>query len=86
MANSWINAAAVLGFELSLACPEGFDPDRQYHGCAHWPRRARGAGRARSARGGQRAPIAVNTDVWASMGQEAEAERRKKAFAGVPGG
>src|SRR5215204_5440789 len=27
MANSWINAAYRLGFELSLACPEGYDPD-----------------------------------------------------------
>src|SRR5918998_1980736 len=27
MANSWINAAYVLGFELALACPEGYDPD-----------------------------------------------------------
>src|SRR5436190_3586458 len=26
MANSWINAAYVLGFELPLACPEGYDP------------------------------------------------------------
>ena len=28
MANSWINAAYVLGFELTLACPEGYDPDQ----------------------------------------------------------
>src|SRR5687767_565506 len=28
MANSWINAAYRLGFELALACPEGYDPDR----------------------------------------------------------
>ena len=27
MAHSWINAAGVLGFELRLACPEGYDPD-----------------------------------------------------------
>jgi len=27
MANSWINAAYRLGFELTLACPEGYDPD-----------------------------------------------------------
>jgi ornithine carbamoyltransferase len=29
-----------------------------------------------------RGAIAVNTDVWASMGQEADAERRRQAFAG----
>src|SRR5262247_112135 len=28
MANSWIEAAGVLGFELRLACPEGFEPSR----------------------------------------------------------
>src|SRR5437870_13722575 len=28
MANSWIEAAQVLGFELRLACPEGFEPNR----------------------------------------------------------
>ena len=27
MANSWLDAAAVLGFELALACPEGYEPD-----------------------------------------------------------
>ena len=27
MANSWINAASVLGFKLAIACPEGYDPD-----------------------------------------------------------
>src|SRR6266852_4983056 len=29
MANSWIEAAQVLGFELRLACPEGYEPDRR---------------------------------------------------------
>src|SRR3989475_6686402 len=29
MANSWIEAAGLLGFELRLACPEGFEPDRE---------------------------------------------------------
>ncbi|HPI94153.1 MAG TPA: ornithine carbamoyltransferase [Deltaproteobacteria bacterium] len=80
MANSWINAAAMLGFELTLACPEGFDPDSAILDAArkdgavvlvvHNPREA------------ARGAIAVNTDVWASMGQEAEAEKRKRAFAG----
>jgi len=28
MANSWLNAAATMGFELRLACPEGYEPDR----------------------------------------------------------
>jgi len=79
MANSWINAAAVLGFELTLACPEGFDPDNRV---------LKAAGKDKASIQVVRDPmeavdgaIAVNTDVWASMGQEAEARKRKKAFA-----
>src|SRR3990172_5348549 len=34
MANSWLEAAAVLGFELRLACPEGYEPDRGRFGRA----------------------------------------------------
>src|SRR5215208_7771010 len=35
MANSWINAAYRLGFELALACPEGYDPDPAILARAH---------------------------------------------------
>lgn len=79
MANSWLNAAFRFGFELRLACPEGYDPD------AAILERARGTGRvlltrepAEAAEGAE----VVNTDVWASMGQEAEAEERRRAFVG----
>ncbi len=78
MANSWINASTVLGFELRLACPEGFEPDRNILDAAL-------ADNAkvlvvRDLNEAVKGAIAVNTDVWASMGQEAEAARRKKAF------
>jgi ornithine carbamoyltransferase len=77
MANSWINAAGTLGFELRLACPTGYEPDA-----------------AILARNRVKAPITltsdpreavrgahvVNTDVWASMGQEEEQEQRAQAF------
>ena len=79
MANSWLNAASRLGFRLRLACPEGFDPDAEI-----------------LARAGSAADVAltrdpaeavegadvVTTDVWASMGQEAQAQARATAFAG----
>jgi ornithine carbamoyltransferase len=79
MANSWLEAAAILGFELRLACPEGYEPDRE-----------------KFERASQRATVVVtevpeeavegahvvNTDVWASMGQETEAESRRNAFKG----
>ena len=78
MANSWINASAVLGFDLTLACPEGFDPDRSIMDAA-----LKDDAKVlvvRDLKEAVKGAIAVNTDVWASMGQEAEAERRKKAF------
>src|SRR2546426_12656402 len=40
MANSWIEAAQVLGFELRLACPEGFEPNRAMFDRARRPARA----------------------------------------------
>jgi ornithine carbamoyltransferase len=79
MANSWINAAGSLGFELRLACPKGYEPN------AEILERNRGKtaitlttvpGEAI-----QGAHV-VNTDVWASMGQEEEQEQRARAFRG----
>ncbi len=79
MANSWINAAYRLGFDLTLACPEGYDPD------AVILERARTAARVKVVRDPAEAAEAadvVTTDVWASMGQEEEQTVRAKAFAG----
>lgn len=80
MANSWINAAAVLGFELVLACPEGYMPDKKVLDAA--VSRAGDTIRVVSdpAEAVAGADV-VNTDVWASMGQEQEAETRQKVFA-----
>ncbi|HPV73849.1 MAG TPA: ornithine carbamoyltransferase [Gemmatimonadaceae bacterium] len=79
MANSWINAAYRLGFELRLACPEGYDPDPALLA------RARERGRVelvRDPREAVRGATVVTTDVWASMGQEEEQAARERAFAG----
>lgn len=83
MANSWLEAAEVLGFELRLACPEGYEPNREIFE------------RAQARAGGGTCVMVtevpeeavegahvVNTDVWASMGQEVEAEARRRAFRG----
>lgn len=80
MAHSWINAASVLGFRLRLACPEGYRPAPEVLEAA----RAAGADvevvadPMEAAAGAH----AVNTDVWASMGQEEEQEARARAFRG----
>jgi ornithine carbamoyltransferase len=79
MANSWLNAAYRFGFELRLACPEGYRPDPEIL------ERAQGAATI-VLTGDPREAVAgadvVNTDVWTSMGQEAETEARMKAFTG----
>ena len=79
MAHSWIEAAGVLGFELRLACPEGYEPSAELLSAR--------AGRAkvsvtRSPLEAAQGADVVTTDVWASMGQEAEQELRAQAFAG----
>ena len=79
MANSWINAAYRLGFELTLACPEGYDPDEAIL------KRAQAVAKVRVVRDPNEAAEGadvVNTDVWASMGQEEEQAVREKAVAG----
>lgn len=74
VARSWADAAAVLGLQLTLASPEGFElPTSELRGDVRAVRSP-----AEAARGAD----VVITDVWASMGQEEETERRKKAFAG----
>ena len=88
MANSWINAAGLLGFELRLACPVGYEPNGEIlarnGGIAAGPAGPRND-RIRVVRNPAEAvegADVVTTDVWASMGQEAEAEARRVAFAG----
>ncbi|HWZ27319.1 MAG TPA: ornithine carbamoyltransferase [Gemmatimonadales bacterium] len=79
MANSWLEAARVLGFELRLACPEGFAPD---FGKLDAAKKATKVMLTESPEEAATGAHVVNTDVWASMGQEAEAEARKNAFKG----
>ncbi len=79
VANSWLHAASVLGFELRLACPEGFEPAREI-----FEKAKRGAKVSihEDPEEAVRGAHVVNTDVWASMGQESEIEGRLLAFKG----
>ena len=79
MANSWINAAYRFGFELRCACPDGYMPDADIVKRARTKANIILTTKPEEAVDGAEV---VNTDVWASMGQEDEAEQRKKAFAG----
>jgi len=79
MANSWLEAAQVLGFELRLACPEGYEPDRsKFEDAALHAKIVVTEVPEEAVEGAH----VVNTDVWASMGQEGEAEARRNAFKG----
>ena len=77
MANSWLEACAILGFQLRLACPEGYDPDAKLLASCKGKARI-----VRDPKEAARGAHVLNTDVWASMGQEGEAEVRKQKFKG----
>jgi ornithine carbamoyltransferase len=79
MANSWLDAAGLLGFELRLACPEGYEPDHDIYERAKQLTKTMITEEPEEAAEGA---DVVTTDVWASMGQEGEAEERKVAFKG----
>lgn len=79
VANAWIDAAGVLGFELRVACPEGYEPDRGLFEKNQALTRLTITEEPEEAVEGAHV---VTTDVWASMGQEEDAERRRAAFQG----
>jgi ornithine carbamoyltransferase len=79
IANSWIDAAARLPFHLALACPEGYEPDRDI--LERGRREAeQGVTLYRNPSDAVRDADVVYTDVWASMGQEDEQEERAGVF------
>ncbi|TDG12526.1 ornithine carbamoyltransferase [Seongchinamella unica] len=77
MAQSYINAARQFDFELRIACPEGYEPS------AHLLEANRDrVSIVRDPLAAARDANLVVTDVWASMGQEAEQKARETAFSG----
>jgi len=85
MANSWIEAAGLFGLELVLACPDGYRPDPGVLAAALARQAKLGKGSIEvvgDPRQAVRGAHVVSTDVWASMGQEEEAEARRRAFVG----
>jgi ornithine carbamoyltransferase len=85
MAASWIEAAGLFGLDLVLACPDGFAPDSLLVQAARDAQRAHGRGTITLTTDPKHAAAGahvLSTDVWASMGQEDDAARRKLAFKG----
>lgn len=79
MAHSWINAAAVLGLNLVLACPQGYLPQESILADASQKSHAEIRLTTDPVDAVKDADV-VNTDVWASMGQENDLEARKHVF------
>lgn len=79
MAQSWLEAAGMFGLDLLLACPEGYAPDPDHVRSARAAQQASGRGSIvlttdpREAAAGAHV---LSTDVWVSMGQTDEAQRR----------
>ncbi len=80
VAHSWINMAARLSMKLHLACPKGYDPDQTILENAKRARLSEIVIHRDPVEAARDADV-LYTDVWASMGQEKESEKRKKAFA-----
>ncbi len=80
VAHSWINCAARLEFQLSLACPEGYGPDPSL-----LKRARKGSGEEIQLVHDPYDAVAeadiIYTDVWASMGKEAEYADRLRDLA-----
>lgn len=75
VAQSWINAARLLGFELILACPPGYHPLPEVLG-----EESRNVRVVEDPIEAARDTDVINTDVWASMGQEDERTQRLEDF------
>ncbi|NPU95411.1 MAG: ornithine carbamoyltransferase [Gammaproteobacteria bacterium] len=76
MCHSYIEAARQFGFQLRIACPEGFEPNANLV-ATHSDR----VTIVRDPKAAVEHAHLVATDVWASMGQEEEQDHRANAFA-----
>ncbi|RYZ11414.1 MAG: ornithine carbamoyltransferase [Comamonadaceae bacterium] len=77
MANTWLQASEILGFKVNLSTPSGYEVDQSVAGirsCESYQVFQDPMEACRDA-------DLVTTDVWTSMGYEAENEERRKAFA-----
>ena len=76
MCHSYMNAAKIFDFQLTVACPEGFDPDAEIHASTN-----DNVVIERDPMEAAKNADLIVTDVWASMGQEEEQKERMQKFA-----
>ncbi len=77
MANSLMVGCVKMGIEFAIACPEGYEPDKEL---TKWANENGKVTITRSVKEALTEADVVYTDVWASMGQEGERQERKKVF------
>jgi len=80
MANSWIHTAAMFGMEIVLAGPEGFAPTHKIDAVLEADGLAKKYVFTTDAKAAAKDADVLCTDVWVSMGDEAEAAKRKAAM------
>ncbi len=78
VANSLIEAASSTGIDLVLACPKGYEPDSKI--CKDALSQGAKINILSDPKTAVKNADVIYTDVWVSMGQEKEAEKRKKIF------
>jgi ornithine carbamoyltransferase len=84
LASSWLLGAAIMGMELTVACPKGYEPDKGI--LSEAKKRAKESGAKLTIthvpeKAARNADV-IYTDVWTSMGKEKEGARRRAAFKG----
>lgn len=79
MANSLIVGGIKMGMSVSIACPEDYKPDAKI---MEWASENGSFECVSDVLAAAKDADVLYTDVWASMGQEEEAQQRKKVFAG----
>ena len=79
MANSLIVGAVKTGMEIAVACPQGYEPDAEI---LKWGTQNGKVTITDDVKAAAEGADVMYTDVWASMGQEGEAELRKEKFKG----
>ncbi len=84
MAHSWLNLAAIMGFELRIATPKGYECDEDIVQKAKELAKSSGAKLilTNDPKEAIKGADVVTTDTWVSMGQEDEKEKRIKDFKG----
>ena len=79
MANSLMVGAIKTGMAFSIACPKGYEPDAEL---VKWARENGEFMMTEDVEMAAHAADVIYTDVWASMGQEGEKQKREQAFRG----